>query len=434
MGVDQIHTSPSSMATVKMTRKILLIHHGGGIGGAPVSMLQMAAALDRTRFEPLAVFTESGPILDFAEELGVPARVVPMRSAFFYGAHVPVRPRMLLRFVAGYAATVKAARALVREEEPDLVHLNTSVLIPTAVGVKSEDVPVVWHVREAPGPTGWLRRRMISRIQSLADHIVATSEFAGRYHGGGTPVTVIHNTLDTQRFSPRPETERRAVRDELGLPQDAQVVGMIGSVQKVKGHFVLAEAAVRVAREVPDVRFLIVGGGSHRATAAARARGMLGQPRDNLERLRRTIRRSGLESRFVFSGFRTDIPAVVSAMDVLAFPSLAPEGFGRPLIEAMAMALPVVATDVGPTREITGPDSAVLVPPGGPAHLGEALIALLKDERRRREMGEAGRRRFLEHFEIGPAVRRVEDVYDSLAPEPEPSDRSPALLKGTGGP
>ena len=97
----------------EVPRKILLIHHGGGIGGAPVSMLQMAAALDRTRFEPLAVFTESGPILDFAEELGVPARVVPMRSAFFYGAQVPVHPRMLLRFLAGYAATVRAARRLV---------------------------------------------------------------------------------------------------------------------------------------------------------------------------------------------------------------------------------------------------------------------------------------------------------------------------------
>ena len=140
-----------------------------------------------------------------------------------------------------------------------------------------------------------------------------------------------------------------------------------------------------------------------------------------------------MESRFVFSGFRTDIPAVVSAMDVLVFPSLAPEGFGRPLIEAMAMARPVVATDVGPTREITGPDSALLVSPGSPAHLGEALIALLKDERRRGEMGEAGRRRFLERFEMSPAVRRVEDVYDSLVAAPDRADRSPALLKGTGG-
>ena len=80
-------------------RKILLIHFGGGIGGAPVSMLQLGSALKDRGFSPKAIFSQDGPILRFAAQLGVPAQVAGLRSAFFYGAQVPLRLRMLVRFV-----------------------------------------------------------------------------------------------------------------------------------------------------------------------------------------------------------------------------------------------------------------------------------------------------------------------------------------------
>ncbi|MDA2936683.1 glycosyltransferase [Acidobacteria bacterium AH-259-A15] len=141
-----------------MAHKVLFIHYGGGVGGAPVSMLQLAAALDRDRFEPLVVFTQEGPVLEFARQLGVSAQVVPMRSAFFYSTHVPIRLRSLWSFLRYYRRTVKMAENLVEKVKPDLVHLNTSVLVPAAVGTKQTGTPIVWHVREPAGPNPVLRR------------------------------------------------------------------------------------------------------------------------------------------------------------------------------------------------------------------------------------------------------------------------------------
>ena len=397
-----------------MTTRVLFIHHGGGIAGSAVSMLQLAAALNRDRFEAKVVFTQNGPIVDFARDLGVSAHVEPMRSVFSYGAHVPIRLRMLASFLPFFWQTLRATRELVRREKPDLVHLNTSVLVPAASGVRQTDTPIVWHVRELAGPNPVLRNWHIKRVKSLADHIIANSHFVARDYTGSKPVTVIHNALDKNRFTPRVSATRTQMRAELGLPEEAPVVGIIGAVQAIKGHYLLVDAALQVAKEVPNVRFLVIAGGVGREyvrSAKGRFKRLLGLPLDNMERMRRLIRRSELGEHFVFPGFRSDIPEVTSAMDLLVFPSLVPEGFGRPLIEAMAMGCPVVATDIGPTREVVGEDAALLVRPGDVPGLASAILRVLKDRKLAQQLGDAGRRRYLQHFEMEAMQARVEDVY-----------------------
>lgn len=400
-----------------MGTKVLFIHHGGSVGGAPISMLQMAAGLDRSRFDPLFVFTSGGPILELAQRYGISAKVVPMRSVFSYGAHVPVSLRMLVGYSVHYRRTVKTAEELVRELEPEIVHLNTSVLLPTAVGVKrTGKAKLVWHVREVPGASPVLRRWMVSRIWEKADHIVVNSEYVGRSYSGAKPVTVVHNALDSGSFFPRGAPERRMARAELGLPADASVVGIIGSVQETKGHFVLVRAARRIAQESPGVRFLVVAGGvpeSYSSTFKGRIKRLFGLPADNLERMKRVVGRDGLAGSFIFCGFQSDVPKVISAMDVLVFPSLAPEGFGRPIIEGMAMGCPVVASDIGPSREIAA-DAAVLVPPGSASGLAEGVLSVLRNSERARELARLGRQRFLNCFEMKAAVAKLETVYEQV--------------------
>ena len=398
-------------------RKVLFIHHGGGIGGAPVSMLQLAAALDRSRYEPLAVFTRPGPILDFAHHLGVPARVVSMRSAFFYSAHVPVRLRMLAPFLLHFWPSVQAAGRLMRQERPDLVHLNTSVLVPAAIGIRREGIPLIWHVREVPGPNPMLRRWQTGTISRLADVVIANSNFVRQAFPPGTRVEVVHNAVDLQRFEIDQSAARRQIRAELDLPTDALVVGMIGSVQAVKGHYLLVEAARQVVRAVPSVRFLIVAGGVGAAYARSwkgRVKRTLGLPFDNLERMQRQIAGAGLQQHFVFTGYRSDIPEVLAAVDVVAFLPQAAEGFGRPLIEAMAMGRPVVATDIGPTKEILDDDTGILVAPGDAHEVASALTILLRDAELRQRLGEAGQRRVAARFTLDKAVEATHNLYSDL--------------------
>ena len=395
--------------------KILFIHHGSGIGGAPVSMLQLAQGLDPERYEPVVYFTQPGPIFGFAREMGVDAGVCRMRSAFSYGAHVPFRARMVVPFLLHFRSTIRAAQSLVRSERPDVVHLNTSVLVPTAIGIKREKVPLVWHVREAPGPNRWIRSWHLGTVRRLADHVITTSDYVRRKLGPCEHASTVHNSVEVRRFNVDEPQARDRVRAELNLPAKSPVIGMIGSVQKVKGHDLIVDAARRIVTQQPDARFLIVAGGvdaAYRRSWRGRLKAAVQAPMDNLDRMRRRVRAAGLEDRFVFSGYRTDIPDMLAAMDVLAFPSQAPEGFGRPLIEAMAAGRPIVATDLGPTREIVGDGGAVLVEPGEPEELAGALLRVLIDSELARRLGDGGRGRFLEHFDLDRMVAKVQAVYD----------------------
>ena len=162
-----------------MSISLLAVHQGGGVGGAPVSLLKLLAALDRTEFEARAIFTEPGDILSYARQLGVPARVVPTGGAFFYSAHARLGPRAVARFVRTFPAAVRTAQRTLRHQRPDVLHLNTSVLLPWAVASRRERVPVVWMVREVLGPNPWLRQ--------WHAHFIAAPRAAGGGHFGRRP-------------------------------------------------------------------------------------------------------------------------------------------------------------------------------------------------------------------------------------------------------
>ena len=403
-----------------MPYKVLLVHHGGGIGGAPVSMLQLAMGLDRSLFSPVAIFTHPGPVLDFAKEMGIPSRVVPLRSAFFYSAHVPIRLRMLIPFIMHFRSSTRAMEQLVREEQPDIVHLNTSVLLPSAVGAKRTGVPLVWHVREVPGPTQWIANRQVATIQKLADAIVVNSRYVGEALGNTPKVNVVHNALDLSKYQVDELVVRRQIRDELGISTDAPVVLMIGNVQDVKGHYLLVDAAQSIIKLRPDTTFVIVAGSvgpEYARSWKGRVKSVLRLPFDAMAQLKQRIDRLGISRQFLFTGFRQDIPEIVTAADIVVVLPQAPEGFGRPLIEAMAAGKPVVATDIGPTREILGDQTGILIPAGDADALASALVTLIGDVAQREQLGRAGRERVAHHFTMESHVAQVTSIYQKVLKE-----------------
>jgi len=191
-------------------------------------------------------------------------------------------------------------------------------------------------------------------------------------------------------------------RSELGIAQEALLTGMIGRFNPRKGIEVLVDAAARLADRHPQVEFLLVG----EATGEHELR--------YITRLRDRILALGLWNRFHIVGARSDVPALMSALDVLVLSSFE-EGFGRVIIEAMARSRPVVATDQGGPREIVEDGlTGRLVPPGDAIALACALDQLCCDPELRRRMGEAGRLRVVERFALPQHVRRVTEVYDQL--------------------
>jgi glycosyltransferase involved in cell wall biosynthesis len=403
------------------------MHKGGAIGGAPMSMLQISERLDPATYTPKVIFSQPGPMIDLARRAGVATGVLPMTGAFMYGAQVPLGPRTLLPALAAFRGTVAGARTLLRSERPDLVHLNTSALLPLGFAAEREGIPVVWHVREVVNPGTTVGRWLAGRIFSTADHVIAASGYAAAGLPEGNPegkkVSVIHNAVDTVHFDPD-RVNGAETRSRLGIDASAVVVGILGSVQDVKGHFVLAAAAKRLLAKRPDMVFMVVGGGApegYRKTWKGRLKTALGVAMDNEHRLRRMIDRDGTGQNFRFCGYQADVAPFVAAMDVVVSPNLAPEGFGRPLIEGMAMARPVVASDIGPSREILGDDTAMFSPPGDIDKLARAIDWLASDRDTAKRMGKTGRKRALESFGIDDHVRAVSRVYERVLGVGEPS-------------
>jgi glycosyltransferase involved in cell wall biosynthesis len=158
---------------------------------------------------------------------------------------------------------------------------------------------------------------------------------------------------------------------------------------------------------------VLVTGGVDRAYGASlkgRIKRTAGLPLDNLDAFLREAHRRGLGKRVHVTGFVRDVARVVAAADVLVFPSLEPEGFGRPIIEAMALARPVVATDVGPSRELLGDEAGALVAPD-PLALADVLADLLSRPELRARMGQAGRARAEQCFGLERQVAEMSGVY-----------------------
>src|SRR5712692_4780478 len=396
-----------------MTTSLVAVHHGGGVGGAPVSLLKLLAGLDPQGFSAQAVFTEPGEVLTYAHDLGVPARIVPTGGAFFYSAHAQLGVRSMARFVRTLPSAVRTAQKALHDQRPDLLHLNTSVLLAWAVAARRERIPVVWVVREVLGPNPWLRRWHASFIVRHARRIVAISDAVRDCFPPQAGVQRVHNAVDLAEFTIT--DAGAALRAELGISPGRQVLMAIGSVQRVKGHWLLLDALALPDTASADL-VLVTGGvaPAYAQTARGRIKRRLGLPLDNLDALLRDAHQCGLSDRIHVTGFRRDVARVLSAADVLVFPSLAPEGFGRPIIEAMALGRPVVATNVGPSAELLGADAGRLVAPD-PASLAHALGELLRAPEERARMGQAGRRRVEACFTLDRQVAEMSAIYREAA-------------------
>jgi glycosyltransferase involved in cell wall biosynthesis len=392
-----------------MSISLLAIHHGGGVGGAPVSLIKLLANLDPAEFAAEAVFTEPGEVVRYAHDLRVSARTIPTGGAFFYSAHAQLGLRSVARLLRTFPSAVGTAQTVLHDQRPDLVHLNTSVLLAWAVAARRERIPVVWVVREVLGPNPWLRRWHASFIVRHARQVVAISNAVRDCFPGAARPKLVYNAVDLAEFSV--VNNVAAVRAELGIRPDRQIVMAVGSVQRAKGHWLLLDALAQP--ETASADLVLVSGGvppAYAHTLRGRIKRGLGLPLDNLDALLRDAHQHGLSDRIHVTGFRRDVARVLSAADVLAFPSLAPEGFGRPIIEAMALARPVVATDVGPSAEILGADAGRLVPPDATS-LAQALGDLLRSPDERARMGQAGRRRVDACFTLDRQVAAMSAIY-----------------------
>lgn len=311
----------------------------------------------------------------------------------------------LLGGVGGKAVAALRIAALLRRESWEVIHTHLSsdlgVLVP---GIRlarwAGRLLLTKRMGSSLSKKDPLHRLLYRRV----DNIFTVSEYVRQNVIDTCPVPPgkvhrMHNGLSLENYRPE-RYDRREVRRGLGIDPEALVIGIIGRLTPKKGHQEFLEAAAILARQYPDrLTFLIVGGASHEEEAYERKiqRRVAGDPL--------------LQPRVVFSGFRSDIPRMLAAIDLLAFPSYK-EAFGNTLLEAMAMGVPVVASNSGGVPEIIEAGiSGILMPPrDGPA-LAAGLQKLIEDPEQRRRLAQNGREVVAQRFRFEDYIDRLEGVY-----------------------
>ncbi len=338
-----------------------------------------------------------GELLRRAEEHGISVDLVPSL-------------RREINPLLDALALIKLVR-LLQSFRPNVVHTHSSKAgILGRAAARIVGTPIIVHTihglpfraYERKSRTRGLLVRAERKAATWSDKIICVADAMARQAldaGAGVPeqYTTIYSGMEVETFGPKPGVRER-VREEFGIPPDAAVVGKVSRIFHMKGHQYVVAAAPKVVERIPNAWFMFVGDGSWR------------------ERIEAQVRDVGLAGRFVFTGLvdPSRVPDMIQAMDVLVHASLR-EGLARVLPQALLSERPVVSYDIdGAPEVVIDGETGRLVPPESIDELADAVVELLSDPDRAKQMAQKGRDLCLDLFPVERMVRDIHQLYQQL--------------------
>lgn len=372
---------------MKETKKIRVLQtiRQGKIGGGESHVLDLVRYLDKGLFEPVVLSFTDGPMITSLAQLGIPAHVIYTERAFDIKVWMKVKH-------------------FLKEQRVDIVHVhgtraNTNVLwaahslglpvIYTIHGWSFHDSLSTWNRRARILAEKFITQRTRLNITvSDSNHQTGVREF------GHFKSVVVKNGVNLEKFNRF--GEYADVKALYGIPAEHLVIGYIVRITEQKDPLGMLRAYAKVCANFPDLTLLMIGEGDLKAAAVQLAKDL------------------GISGRVVFDNFRQDVPAVLNAVDIYCLPSLW-EGFPIGVLEAMAMAKAVVASDVDGTREAVEDEvTGLLVPPKNEAALVAALERLIKDRALRAHLQENAGKRVKANFDVRDMTHKIETVYQQM--------------------
>ena len=360
------------------------------VGGTELNALRTAERLDRRRFSISVVcIRDHGPLMARYKDAGIPVHTFPMTS------------------LMGPKALQQAVRLirLFRTEHTDIVHSHdayTSVygtLCARLAGVRG----VIASRRSWYSPHLQGRILRANRVAyRFAHRVIGNSPSVSRLvesEGGvsASRIVTIPNFLDEEAFEPIPVPERRRMLHELGVPEGAFVIGIVARLSPVKDHGTLLRAIASLRDRIPSLHCVLVGDGPERGAIEALATSL------------------GIRDVVHLAGERTQPPNLHGLFDVSVLCSTT-EAFPNSVLEAMAAARPVVATDVGGTPDaVHEGTTGLLVRPSDPSRLADAILRLYQEPALRAKLGNAACAAARAGYSAETVIRQVEALYTRLA-------------------
>jgi glycosyltransferase involved in cell wall biosynthesis len=400
--------------------RVLFVHHRPQLGGAVTSLSLLASALDN-RWETHAVVPE-GPAAELLRRSGVTVHPspVPVFTHTWDVQYYGLRWLVLGRELVSAPAHVAAMRKALREIQPSVVHINDSVMLSSGALASQAGVPVVWHLRSALAHGGLDRRSrwICGQLDRWGSAAIAIDEDVSTTFDLKIPVHLIANPVDVQ---PGPAAV-------LDVPADRIKIGSFGYLRRQKGWPEILQALRILVDRGIGAHAIFVGGGIRSPEAFAGVRGAalraVGVPNEERD-FRRLVRRLDLAGFVTLVPFVSDPAPYLRSADIVVFPNQG-VGLGRPVLEALALGKPVVASGSRPKSGlILDGETGVLLREGTPSALADALTSLIGDPLLRARLGAAAAKKaaLSSPTAIASDVAALWDEVAAGTPERLPSTR-----------
>ena len=412
-------------------KRILYVERPPTVGGSVISMFELVSRLDRTQFEPIILFHRANPYQEKFQDLGITTLVIdrtapvpPTISSAIGASKSDITRRLshgapwllesysLLKriywVVSKRRVWIRRLADLIKEHQIDLVHHNNSLYgnVDSIIAARLAKVRQVCHIRAFTGFT-WLEKFTARYVDQFIYISQAVQE---SYHAKGIVPEqgrIIHNPVNLEKTVQPNECTADCLtrlRAEFGLNGNDVLITNIGRLDWWKGQDYFIEAIAQLAQTHPHVKGLIVG--KPDLTTASQT---------FEAKLKERVVDQKLTDHIIFTGFRSDVPLIIAASDMVVHSASEPEPFGRVIIEAMAAAKPIIATGAGGVLDIVQDEkTGLLVPLQDAGAMAQAIRYLITNPERARQMAQAGRQRAETHFSAGRHVTAVQQLYKQL--------------------
>jgi len=382
-------------------RKILYIHQSADLYGSDKTLLFLIQKLDKKQFEPIVILPLDGPLVAELEKAGAKVHFVPVLKL----SRKMFKPKRLLMFPFEAVASVRKVKRMFNGSKPDIVHSNTIAVLLGMFYTKWYKVPHLWHVHEiVESPK--IVTKLFKFFLGFADYIVTNSKetynfWLKQYPKRQSKAQVVWNGLDRPSFTTAQDIQ--ALKMELGVENDKTIIGLIGRLNRWKGHSLLLEALASLkSKGTNQFKILFVG------SPPANQTHYLPLIKDKAKSL-------DLEKEMILLPFQKDIWKYWDVMDVVTVPSTEPEPFGLVAVEAMLAQKPVVAANHGGLKEIViDNETGFFFEPSNSTDLGTKLSTLLNNPQQSNLLGKQGEKRAKAYFSLDKHAADFEEIYRKL--------------------
>lgn len=380
----------------KSKLKILYLSQFHQIGGGETALLYLLEKINRKKIEPIVILPKAGQFSQKLKNLAVTTHFLYLNPFLIRTLFVPgISPLGIYNFLK-----------LSKKIKPDLIHTNhLNLAIYAGIAAKILKIPVV-ATSHGSWDSIYFYHDLVSNL--FVDKILANTQaikktLTKRKIIPSRKVEVIHLGINTGIFKP---SNQKAARKILNLPPDKLIITIVGRLDPAKDHLTFLKAADKVAKQVKNSVFLIVGSQKGDFT---------GIKNQYLKTLKQYLRQHPSLARKVISvGFIDNMPAVYQSSDILVSSSIS-ESFGLGLAEAAACSLPIVSTNVGSQKLIVHENkNGFLVPPKRADLLAEKIQILANNPQLRIRFGVYGRANVIFNFRLESYVEKVEKIYEEL--------------------